>query len=236
MYKDKKILAIITARGGSKGVARKNIKDLAGKPLIAYTIEAAIASQYLTRCIVSTEDEEIAEVSLRYGAEVPFMRPAELAQDDSTSIEVVQHAVRWLKDNQNQDYDYIMILQPTSPLRTAEDIDACIKKVVDSGADSVMAMKELVDYSLKKLKKIENDQILPYVEDEGKFPLPRHKLGKMYKRNASIFLTKTELVMAGDLFGQVSRPYIMSEERSVDINNLIDFELAEFFIKRKNNA
>lgn len=236
VYKDKRVLAIITARGGSKGVPRKNIKDLAGKPLIAYTIEAVKASQYLTRCIVSTDDQEIADVSRRFGADIPFVRPAELAQDDSTSVDVVRHAVQWLRDNKGENYDYVMILQPTSPLRTADDIDACIKKIVDTGADSVMAMKELVDYSLKKLKKIIDDKILPYAEDEGKAPSPRHKLEKMYKRNASIFLTKTELVMVGDLFGQVSRPHLMPEERSVDINNLVDFDLAEFFLNRQTNA
>lgn len=236
MYQSKKTLGIITARGGSKGVPRKNIKDLAGKPLIVYTIEAAKGSKHLTRCIVSTDDEEIAAVAKQSGGDIPFMRLAELAQDDSTSIAVAQHTITWLKDNQGENYDYIMILQPTSPLRTAADIDACIQKIVDTGADSVISVKELVDFSLKKFKKIVDDQILPYVEDEGITPLPRHKLEKIYKRNASIFLTKTELVMRGDLFGQVSRPYLMPEERSVDINSLVDFDLAEFFMSKIKNA
>ena len=110
MYKNKKILGVITARGGSKGIPGKNIKLLDGKPLIAYTIEAARASRFLTRCIVSTDYEEIANVSKKYGADVPFLRPAELSQDKSTSMVVVQHALRWLKENQAEDYDYLMIL------------------------------------------------------------------------------------------------------------------------------
>lgn len=232
MYKDKKILGVITARGGSKGIPRKNIKDLAGKPLIAYTIEAAKASQYLTRCIVSTDDQEIADISLKFGADIPFMRPAEFAQDDSTSIEVVQDVLKILKQHHGEEYDYLMILQPTSPLRTTKDIDACIKKAIDTEADSVMSVLELVDFSLKKLKKIENDQILPLIEDEGAQSARRQDLSKIYKRNCAIYLTKTELIKQGDIFGEISRPYIMSAESSIDINQLADFELAEFFLKK----
>ena len=235
MYKDKKILGVITARGGSKGIPRKNIKELAGKPLIAHTIEAAKKSQYLTRCIVSTDDREIAEISRKYGAEIPFMRPAELAQDASTSIEVVQHVLRKLKDDSGEGYDYLMILQPTSPLRSVEDIDESIKLAVDTDADSVMSMKELDDFASKKVKKIEDGVVLPYFENEGTTSSRRQDLKKMYKRNCAIYLTKTGCIMEGDLFGKVSRAYVMPEERSVDINKLTDFELAEFLIQKSNN-
>lgn len=232
MYKNKRILAVITARGGSKGIPRKNIKDLAGKPLIAYTIEEAKKSQFLTRCIVSTDDDEIAKISKKYGADIPFMRPAEIAQDESTSMEVVQHALKYLKDELNEEYDYLMILQPTSPLRIVDDIDESIKKIVDTDADSVMGMMELVDFSLKKFKKIEDDLILPFVEEEGKESSRRQNLSKMYKRNCAIYLTKTDLIMQGDLFGKISRPYVMPEERSADINEPIDFDLAEILIRK----
>jgi len=235
MYKDKKILGLITARGGSKGIPRKNIKDLAGKPLIAYTIEAAKGSKYLTRCIVSTDDHEIAKIAKNFCADMPFIRPEELAQDKSTSVDVVRHAVNWLKENCQEEYNYIMILQPTSPFRTSKDIDECIKKIVDTGADSVMSMKELVDFSAKKVKRIENDVIVPWLIDEGKASSQRQDLEKAYKRNCAIYLTKAELIMKGDLFGQISRPYIMPEERSVDINKLIDFELAEFWLRKLQN-
>lgn len=229
MYKEKKILGIITARGGSKGIPRKNIKLLQGKPLIAYTIQAVAASQYLTRCIVSTDDEEITTVARDFGADIPFMRPAGLAEDNSTSLEVVQHALKTLKDTVHEAYDYVMILQPTSPFRSAGDIDACIQKIVDTDADSVMSMVELVDFSLKKLKKIQDDIIVPAIADEGAESSRRQDIEKLYKRNCAIYLTKTEYLMNGDLFGAVSRPYIMPEERSVDINKPADFEIAEFW-------
>ena len=232
MYKDRKILAVITARGGSKGIPRKNVKELAGKPLITYSIEVAKNSKYLTRCIVSTDDQEIIDIAQKYGADIPFIRPDELAKDDSTSLDVVNHALGWLKENNNEEYDYLMILQPTSPLRTSEDIDACIKKAINTNADSVMSMKELEDFSPKKLKKINNDLISPYFKDEGNFSARRQDLDKMYKRNCAIYLTKTEFIKQNDLFGKVSRTYIMPEERSIDINQLIDFELAEFWIKK----
>lgn len=232
MYKKKRILAIITARGGSKGIPRKNIKELNGKPLIGHTIETAKKSIFLTRCILSTDDQEIAEVAENFGCDVPFMRPNELAQDNSTSIPVIQHAIQWLRENQGEEYDYVMILQPTSPFRTSDDIDACIKKIVDTDADSVMSVVQLVDFSLKKLKKIEDDILLPFVEDEGVQSSRRQDLMPMYKRNCAVYLTKRELIEVGDLFGTVSRPYIMPEERSVDINKPIDFEIAEFFAQR----
>ncbi len=232
MYKNKKILGVITARGGSKGIPKKNIKLLGEKPLIVYTIETAKGSKYLTRCILSSDNTEIIKIAERYGADAPFVRPTELAQDNSTSIEVVQHALKWLKKNQNEEYDYLMILQPTSPFRTSEDIDECIKKIVDTGADSVMSMKEMIDFSVKKIKRIENDLIVPWIEDEGAWTARRQNLEKVYKRNCAIYLTKTELIMKGDLFGKISRPYLVPEERSLDINGPIDFELAEFWAQK----
>jgi CMP-N,N'-diacetyllegionaminic acid synthase len=235
MYKNKRILGVITARGGSKGIPRKNIKDLAGKPLIAYTIEEAKKSKLLTRCIVSTDDSEIAEISKKYDADIPFIRPSEIAQDDSTSMDVAQHAIRYLKDELNEDYDYLMILQPTSPLRIVEDIEKSIEKIVDTSADSVMSMMELVDFSIKKLKRIEDDKVHPFLEDEGKTSGRRQDLTKMYKRNCAIYLTKVELIENGDLFGKVSRPHIMPEDRSLDINEPFDFDVAELLIKKKNN-
>ncbi len=234
MYKNKKILGVIVARGGSKGIPRKNIKLLNGKPLIAYTIEASKESKYITSTIVSTNDEEIATVAREYGADVPFLRPDELAQDTSTALSVIQHALGWLQENRSERYDYVLILQPTSPLRTAGDIDGCIQKCVDTDADSVMSMVELIDFSLKKLKRIETDIIVPLVEDEGTFSAQRNTSEKVYKRNAAIYLTKTVFLEKNDLFGKISRPYIMPPERSVDINEPVDFELAEFFLKKVN--
>lgn len=233
MMNNLKVLGVITARGGSKGIPRKNIKKLAGKPLIVHTINAVCGSRLLTRAIVSTDDEEIAEISKKYGAEVPFLRPTELAQDKSTSIEVVQHAVSELK-KQGEEYDYVMILQPTSPLRTSEDIDESIRIAEETGADSVMSMVELDDFSSKKIKKVTNTIIKPYFEEEGKESSRRQDLEKAYRRNCAVYLTKTELIKKGDLFGQDSRAYIMPGERSVDINKPVDFEMAEFWFKKQH--
>jgi len=231
MYKDKKILGIITARGGSKSIPKKNIKNLCGKPLISYTNEEALKSKLLTRVIASTDDEEIADVCKRDGVDVPFLRPKELAQDNTPHIPVLQHSVLWLKDNESREYDYIMILQPTSPLRIAHDIDEAIKKAVDSEADSVMSMVELTDFDPKKIKKIEDEKIFSMFEEEGAQSALRQDGKKAYKRNCAIYLTKTDLIMNDDLFGKISRPYIMPAERSIDINEPIDFVIIENIMK-----
>lgn len=233
MYKNKKTLGLITARGSSSSIPKKNIALLAGKPLISHTIEAAKKSQLLTRTIVSTDNEEIADVCRQHGGEVPFMRPAELAQHDTPHIPVVQHALQWLKENTGEEYDYVMILQPTSPLRTAADIDAAIKKAIDTNSDSVMSMMELVDFDPAKIKKIDTeDSIQPMFENEGKQSARRQQGEQAYKRNCAIYLTKTAVVEEGQLFGAKSTAYIMPLERSIDINEPIDLEYAEFLLRK----
>lgn len=231
MYKNKTTLGVITARGGSKGIPKKNIKELGGKPLIAWTIETAKASHFLDYFLVSTDDAEIAEVSRKRDASVPFMRPAELSTDAAKSIPVIQHALNWLRENEGRSFDYVMILQPTSPLRNAEDIDACIEKIVDTDADSVMSMVKLVDFSAPKLKVLDGDIIKPWLSDEGKESKSRHELADLYKRNCAIYLTRTDLIMQGDLFGKVSRAHIMPAPRSVDINTPFDFLVAEAVVR-----
>ncbi len=233
MPKTPRTIGIITARGGSKGVPRKNIKMLGGKPLIAYMIEAALGSKLLTRCIVSTDDKEIAEIARKAGADVPFLRPAELAQDDTRDLPVLQHAVRWLKENGNEDYDAVMMLHPTSPFCRGEDLDACIELMTKTGADSVMSMVEVADFAPQKLKVITDGRILPLLDDEGKETLPRAAGPAVYKRNAAIYLTKTPLILSGDLFGETSMAYVMPKERSLDINSLSDFSYAEFLLSQQ---
>ncbi len=191
-------------------------------------------SKFLTNFIVSTEDLEISRISKCYGASVPFIRPMNLAKDDSKSIDVLIHALKWFKDNQNDEFDYVMVLQPTSPLRSSKDIDECIKKIINSNADSVISVYELTDFSLEKLKKIEEDMILPLIKDEGPLSKPRQNLNKVYKRNGAIYLTKTNIIMKEDLFGEISRPYIMPPELSIDINTPIDFKFTEFILKNND--
>lgn len=236
MYNNKTCLGVIPARGGSKGIPRKNIKELGGKPLIAWTIEASRASKLLDYLVVSTDDEEIAAVARSCGALVPFMRPKDLATDSARALPVLQHAISWIKEHDGRSFDYCMMLQPTSPLRLPEDIDRSIEIIVDTGADSVFSMKKLVDFSLAKLKVLgEGGRILPLAEEKKGESKPRSELGAtIYKRNCAVYLTKTDLIMRGDMFGVDSRAYIMPEERSVDINEPFDFELAEFLIKKKH--
>ncbi len=229
------VLAIITARGGSKSIPKKNIKELCGEPLIAYTIKEAHKSR-VTRTILSTDSEEIAHVGRSYGCEVPFLRPAEISGDKSTSIEAVQHALNFIRENEGVTYDYVLILQPTSPFRIAEDIDASIRIAEQKDADSVMGMVALTDFSPKKLKRINTeDLITPLFEAEGKTSGMRQEDQGVYKRNAAIYLTKTGLIMGGDLFGERSYAYVMSEDRSVDINTQFDFEFAEYLMKKKKH-
>ena len=230
MYQDKTIVGIITARGGSKGIPRKNIRPFCGAPLISWTIAAAHASTLLDRVIVSTDDEAIVQVAEAFGASVPFRRPAELATDTATSLDVVVHSLTWLRDHDNVVFDYAMILQPTSPLRTAADIDGCIQKIVETNADSVMSMVQLVDISLSKIKMIDGDRIRSF-QPEGKVSARRDELSEVYKRNCAVYLTRTALLMSGDLFGADSRAYLMPSERSVDINTPYDFLVAETFCR-----
>lgn len=224
-------LGIITARGGSKGIPQKNIRSLCGRPLIAYTIDAAQESRLLTRCIVSTDSEEIAAVARTLGADVPFLRPAELATDAALALSVLQHTINWLQEHERETYEYTMMLQPTSPLRTAADIDACIKLAAQEEADSVFSMKCLPDFAPQKLKTIDDTgHIRPFLMEEQGQSAPRHKGPEVYKRNCAIYLTRTALILQGNQFGKKQLAYVMPEERSLDINDPIDFDLAEFWM------
>ncbi len=223
-------LGIITARGGSKGIPQKNIRPLCGRPLIAYTIDAAQGSRHLTRCIVSTDSEEIASCARALGADVPFLRPSELATDSALALSVLQHAINWLQEQEGETYAYTMMLQPTSPLRTGEDIDACIDLAAREKADSVFSMKELPDFAPQKLKVIDKGLIKPLLMEEPGQSAPRHKGPAVYKRNCAIYLTRTSLILQGDQFGTKQCAYVMPEERGVDINGPVDFELAEFWM------
>ncbi|TSC80441.1 MAG: N-acylneuraminate cytidylyltransferase [Candidatus Peregrinibacteria bacterium Gr01-1014_25] len=221
-------LGVITARGGSRGIPRKNIALLAGKPLIAYTIDAAAQSR-LTRCIVSTDDSDIAEMARSLGADVPFLRPAELSTDAAGSIEVMQHAIRWMEER-GERFDYAMILQPTSPLRTGADIDACLELAARTNADSVMSMVQIPDFAVQKLKRITEDgRIQPRFADEGQRSAHRDN-DPVYKRNTAIYLTRVPVLMRGELFGADSRAYVMPRERSVDVNEPMDMAIAELLL------
>ena len=226
-----KIIGLITARGGSKGIPRKNIHPLAGKPLIAWTIEAALQSKVLDRVIVSTDDEEIARVSRDWGAEVPFMRPTELAQDDSPHIPVIKNTVEWLESNENSRPEYILLLQPTTPLRSAQDIDNAYRLILEKDADSVISVCEAFSHPYLT-KHITAEGRL---EDFGPRPdgyLARQVLPPVYIVNGAIYFIRCDVLLKENtLYTQSTYAYLMPQERSLDIDTPWDLHLAELILK-----
>lgn len=231
---NEKVLAIIPARGGSKGIPRKNIKKLNGKPLIAYTIDEAKKSKYIHRVIVSTEDKEIAEISRKFGAEVPYLRPLQLSQDDSPTIDCVIHMINWLKEKENYTPDYVCLLQCTSPLRTFENIDGAINKAISLGMDGVVSIceAEVNPYWTNVM----DDDKLKYFIEEGEKITRRQDLPKVYRINGAIYLIKTNILLDKKTFETDNiTGYIMSNESSMDIDTEIDFKVAELLMKECEN-
>ena len=226
-----KICAIIPARGGSKGMPRKNVRLLAGKPLIYYTINEAKKSKYLGRLIVSTEDEEIAEVAKEYGAEV-VPRPVELAQDDTPSLPVYQQVIKHLEEVGNFHPDVIVILQPTSPLRTVEDIDGVIEKFLKISCDSVISVCE-VEHPPEWMYVLEGDKLKPLIKG-GRRVTWRQDALRSYRLNGAVYVTNRDIIMRQNrIMGDDTRAYIMAHERSIDIDTELDFKLAEVLMKER---
>lgn len=230
MIDGKRILAVIPARGGSKGIPKKNIKELAGKPLIAWTIDAASKSKYIDKCVVSTDDFEIQSVVERYGGEV-LVRPDELARDDSPSIVAILHAV----DN-NPNFDFVVMLQPTSPLRTEKDIDGCIEECFKNNEECCVSVTEaeISPYWMYRLDG-ENrlEPILPINKDRW---YQRQKLPAVYQLNGAVYVASVKY--AREHFAMVdsgARAYVMPAERSYDIDNMIDFMLVEYILNNLEN-
>lgn len=227
------ILALIPARGGSKGIPKKNIRPLAGKPLINYTIEAALQSRYQIRVVVSTDDEEIAKIARAAGAEVPFLRPAELAQDETPTFPVVQHALQWLEQHEAYQPKLVVLLQPTSPLRRPEHIDRALELILSSEADSVVSLCE-AEHSPYWMKKVDAEgRVSPFISIEEEYTR-RQDLPKVYRLNGAIFVTRSEVIMRKNrLLGDDTRAYIMEQDDSIDIDTELDFKLAELLIKER---
>ncbi len=208
---DLKILAIIPARGGSKSVPGKNIRELNGKPLIAYTIESAkkIKDKF-HRIIVSTDDEKIAEISKTYGADVPFIRPSDLATDKTPTYPVLQHAVHFVENQDSINIDLIMLLQPTAPFRTTEDILNCLKLSQTSNTDSVISVVQVFSHHPILMKKIEKNRLTHFsIEEKEGTPRQLYK-PPAYMRNGAIYLTKRDtLIEKNSIWGDSITPYIM---------------------------
>tara|TARA_B100000686_G_scaffold307168_1_gene347199 strand:+ start:36 stop:755 length:720 start_codon:yes stop_codon:yes gene_type:complete len=229
-----KILAIIPARGGSKSVPKKNIRNLNGKPLIAYTIEAAKRiEEKFHKIIVSTDDEEIAEVAKHYGAEVPFIRPRNLAEDKTPTYPVLQHAVNFVEKDDGINIDLIMLLQPTAPFRTTEDMLNCLNLSQTSNTDSVISVVQVFSYHPILMKKIENNR-LTHFSIEEKEGTPRQLYEPpAYMRNGAIYITKrNNLIEQNSIWGNSITPYVMPQERSYNIDDEIDFITSEMMMKK----
>jgi CMP-N-acetylneuraminic acid synthetase len=229
------VLGVIIARGGSKGLPRKNILPVAGKPVIAYSIEAARVSKKLDRFVVSTDDPEIAAIAREHGAEVPFLRPAELAQDDTQVIPVLRHAVLYLQSHQGYEPGYVMLLQATSLLRSGEDIDATITLAFEKGAKNVVSVCETHHHPLLT-RQIRDDGVLVEfafgARESGSAEGRRQNLPPAYFINGAIYLTTCRELLTCDVFLPGERlAYIMPAERSLQIDTPWDLELARLIVE-----
>jgi CMP-N-acetylneuraminic acid synthetase len=225
------ILGLINARGGSKAVPRKNIKSLLGKPLIAYSIEAGLKAAKLDRVVVSTDDYEIAEVARCCGADVPFMRPAELATDTTLQIDVVLHALRTLADA-GEFYDIVVILQPTCPLRTPADIDGALELMEVTEADTVISVTEVQgQHPLTMYSELPDGLLEPLLKSNHAGVL-RQQFPKIWWRNGSIYAVRTKTVLEnGELYGEKVRGYHMPADRSANIDEPIDWVITAALLR-----
>lgn len=226
----RKIIAIIPARSGSKGIKDKNIKELNGKPLIAYTIEAALESNVFEDVIVSTDSEEYADISRRYGATVPFLRPKKLAEDISKTNDVIQDVILKLKAH-GKEYDDFMLLQPTSPLRTKDDIIESVKIYKEKKVNALISVCKCEHSPLTTMKlnkELSLDGFLLNLSNNR-----RQDLAQYYRVNGAIYLMKVEYFLKYRYFyKEKSYAYIMNKRKSIDIDDIYDFEYAEFLIKK----
>lgn len=225
-----KVLALIPARGGSKSVPRKNIKILAGKPLIAWTIDAAIHSGIVDQIIVSTDDKEIGEIALTWGAEVPGLRPKALAQDETSSIDVVLYTA-----SQMDGFDWLLLLQPTSPLRSADDIRGIINLVFERGAHSAVSVCESPSNPVW-MYNIDSNGKLRSISPFADHPHQRQKLSPVYQLNGAMYLMNREWLLTNKNFiGDDTIGYVMPPERSADIDTPLDWEWVEFLLRRRRD-
>lgn len=224
----KTVLALIPARGGSKGVPRKNIKELGGKPLLAWTIEAAQQSAYIDRLILSSDDQEIIETALRWGCESPFARPGELATDDASTMDAVRHALCNIEER----YDYVVLLQPTSPFRSGKDIDQCLEFCLKRNAPACVSVTECRK-SPYWMYFVEDNGLMNPVVAIDKRPERRQDLHAAFELNGAIYVARTEWIASQPSFVRAETvAYVMPRERSLDIDSEKDFHLAKFLIER----
>lgn len=233
-----KTVAIIPARGGSKRLPGKNIMDLGGKPLLAYTIEAALQSPSIDRVIVSTDDLDIAAVAREWGAEVPFIRPSELAQDSTPDRPVLQHALKWLEENDHQRFDYLALLRPTAPFKSVALIEECIAKLSATGRFScvrTVTHSEGVFHPYWMFRS-EDDRLAPFIEGVTLEKYYRSQLlPECLRLNGVVDILRTSFVLEGDSHWGDCMGFVMTDELdAVDIDTLFDFQFCEFLLTQRS--
>jgi CMP-N,N'-diacetyllegionaminic acid synthase len=223
-----RVLGLVPARGGSRGIPRKNVRSLAGLPLLAYTAQAAKAARRLDRVVLSTEDEEIAAVGRRYGLETPFRRPDELAQDETPTLPVVRHAIEEL-ERAGDRFDAVCLLQPTHPLRRSEDVDACVEKLEREGADCVMTTLPIPPEHNPHWAWVPCADGCLHLSTGELAPIPRRQeLPPAFFREGSVYVTRRDVVMEqGSLYGRLILGYEVDPARSVNLDTPRDWERAE---------
>lgn len=230
------ILAIIPARGGSKGIPGKNVKLLGGKPLLEYTIESAQESRLLSRVILTSDDEAIINLAKSIGLEVPFVRPAHLATDLSGSLEVVQHALTFFKEN-GELFDAVCLLQPTTPFRESGSIDAAIKQFMDSGCDSLVSVRQVpAEFNPHWVFEADEKGCLHIATGEKEIIKRRQELPVAYFRDGSIYLTKTEVILKQkSLYGDTIGYIVSKNKQFINLDTPEDWERAEWILKKSNS-
>jgi CMP-N,N'-diacetyllegionaminic acid synthase len=222
------VLGLIPARGGSKGVPRKNARFLAGKPLIVHSIEVGLKCPSITDLCVSTDDAELAAIARAAGAQVPFMRPAELASDQAPTLPTMQHALEQMERLHGRHYEYLILLEPTSPLRHVEDVEGALAKLSASDADSCVGVERLMSHHPLFVKRIEGDRLVPFSIPEPQGTRRQDATPPAYARNGAVYVFRTATTTRqGKLYGASIVPWPMPDERSANIDREVDFLLAE---------
>ncbi|MCB2213794.1 acylneuraminate cytidylyltransferase [bacterium] len=237
MVNKPEVLAVIPARGGSKGIPRKNIRDFAGHPLIAYSIAAALQAESVTRVIVSTDDEEIAEIAKQYGAEVPFLRPAIFAEDNTTDLPVFEHALTWLAEHENYHPDLVIQLRPTSPIRPLGLLDEAVHLLLDHPKTSSVRGVVPAGQNPHKMWRVgENGQMKPLLSVDGiaePYNAPRQQLPPVYWQTGHIDVIRPEVILEkGSMSGEVILPVFIDPVFTVDIDNLRDWARYEWLVRQ----
>tara|TARA_B110001452_G_scaffold121497_1_gene100803 strand:- start:1655 stop:2359 length:705 start_codon:yes stop_codon:yes gene_type:complete len=229
-----KILAVIPARGGSKGLKNKNIKNLCGHPLIAWTIKKAKQSKFIQKVVVSTDSKKISEISKKYGASVPFFRPKKYATDKANDFVVLKHALDFFK-NKGENFDYIIMLQPTSPLRDLNDIDNSIKRVLKENIEALVSVSKLDVHHPRFIYSIKNnDSLVPFLKKNKSSDVRRQDLEPLYFLEGSIYISKIKsLIKHKTFYHNKTVAYKLPKWKSLEIDDIEDLNIAELYIKKK---